>query len=239
MYKVIIVEDENIIRKGLVYSVPWTDLNCTVVGEAGNGVEGAELISEKNPDIVILDINMPIMDGLEMLEKTYEQYNYSAIILSGYSDFEYAQRAIHYGVKGYLLKPLQLEELIDAIELAKKECDHRRIWLTRQLEKDELRNASILKHFQVKVDNELVKKMLYYLKTNYNKKIVMQDLVEHFNYSETFLNKVFKESVGTTIIDYLNRYRVQKALELFRQGEGSIQNVADSCGICAWLWLIC
>lgn len=55
--------------------------------------------------------------------------------------------------------------------------------------------------------------------------------MDYFNYSETFLNKVFKESVGTTIIDYLNRYRVQKALELFRQGEGSIQNVADSCGI--------
>ena len=170
MYKVIIVEDENIIRKGLVYSVPWTDLNCTVVGEASNGVEGVELISEKNPEIVILDINMPVMDGLEMLEKTYEHYNYSAIILSGYSDFEYAQRAIHYGVKGYLLKPLQMDELIDAIELAKKECDHRLIWLTKQLEKDEMRNASILKHIHENVENELVNKMLNYLKTNYNKK---------------------------------------------------------------------
>lgn len=232
MYKVVIIEDENIIRKGLVYSIPWTELDCTVVGEGCNGMEGVSLIEEKKPDIVVLDINMPVMDGLEMLERTYEHHNYSAIILSGYSDFEYAQKAIHYGVKGYLLKPLQVEELIDAIILAKKECDLRKIWQSKQQEKDELRNISIIKHFHDDdIENELVKKMLNYMNANYNKKIVMQDLVDHFNYSETFLNKVFKEAIGTTIIDYLNRYRVQKALELMRSGETSIQNVADNCGI--------
>ena len=109
MYKVIIVEDEDIIRKGLVYSVPWAEMDCSVVGEAANGIEGLELIREHNPDIAVIDINMPIMDGFQMLENSYEQYNYAPIILSGYSDFEYAKRAIHYGVKGYLLNPGRLD----------------------------------------------------------------------------------------------------------------------------------
>ncbi len=232
MYKVVIVEDENIIRKGLVYSIPWMELQCSVVGEGCNGMEGMALIKEKNPDIVIVDINMPVMSGLEMLEETYEKYSYSAIILSGYSDFEYAQKAIHYGVKGYLLKPLQVEELIDAIELAKKECDLRKIWISKQEEKEELRNFSLIKELHKdKIDNTLVKQMLCFVNQNYNKKIVMQDLVDCLNYSETFLNKIFKEAVGTTFIEYLNRYRIQKALELIKGGETSIQKVADACGI--------
>ncbi len=232
MYKVVVVEDENIIRKGLVYSIPWMDLQCSVVGEGCNGVEGIELISKKNPDIVIVDINMPVMSGLEMLEKTYEQFNYSAIILSGYSDFEYAQKAINYGVKGYLLKPLQVEELIEAVELAKKECNLRKTWLTKQQEKEELRNISLMKEINnAVIDNNLVKQMLHFVNQNFSKKIVMQDLVDYLNYSETFLNKIFKEAVGTTFIEYLNRYRIQKALELIKGGETSIQNVADKCGI--------
>ncbi len=233
MYKVIIVEDENIIRKGLVYSIPWMDMQCSVVGEACNGIEGIELIKEKNPDIVIMDINMPVMGGLEMLEGTYEQFNYSVIILSGYSDFEYAQRAIHYGVKGYLLKPLQVEELKEAIELAKKECSLRKIWLSKQLEKEERRNISIMKEYQSKTtDDVLVKQMLDFINVNYQRKIVIQDLVDHLNYSETFLNKRFKDAVGTTFIEYLNRYRIQKSLELINEGKISIQEVAYQCGIC-------
>ncbi len=232
MYKVIIVEDENIIRKGLVYSIPWMDMQCNVVGEACNGIEGVELIKEKNPDIVVMDINMPVMGGLEMLEETYEHNNYSVIILSGYSDFEYAQRAIHYGVKGYLLKPLQIEDLKEAVELAKKECSLRKAWLSKQLEKEELRNISLMKEFLNKsTDDDLVKQMLEFINTNYKHKIVIQDLVDHFNYSETFLNKRFKDAVGTTFIEYLNRYRIQKALELINEGETSTQEIAYQCGI--------
>lgn len=69
MYKVIIVEDEDIIRKGLVYSVPWAEMDCNVVGEAANGIEGLELIREHNPDIAVIDINMPVMDGFPNVGK--------------------------------------------------------------------------------------------------------------------------------------------------------------------------
>ena len=98
MYKVLIVEDEDIIRKGLMFMVNWQQAGCVVAGEAADGLEGLEKIRETRPDIVIVDINMPVMDGLEMLEKSIQEYGYDAIIVSGYSEFEYARKAITLGV---------------------------------------------------------------------------------------------------------------------------------------------
>ena len=97
MYKVLIVEDEDIIRKGLMFMVNWQQAGCVVAGEAADGLEGLEKIRETRPDIVIVDINMPVMDGLEMLEKSIQEYGYDAIIVSGYSEFEYARKAITLG----------------------------------------------------------------------------------------------------------------------------------------------
>ena len=84
MYSVILVEDEDIIRRGIRNSVPWEEFNCSVVGEARNGEEGGALIAERNPDIVITDINMPVEDGLQMIARTKDTYDYVAIILTGY-----------------------------------------------------------------------------------------------------------------------------------------------------------
>lgn len=231
MYKVVIVEDEQIIRKGLVYSIPWQEFDCCVVGEAGNGIEGIEAIKAYKPDILVADINMPIMDGLEMIQQTHEAYDYAAIILSGYSDFEYARRAIKYGVMSYLLKPLSKGELVDAIKSAQRECEVRQVYLNKQLNKEEWKNISLLKDYPTDhLESEVVKQMLEYIHNNYQNKIVMQDVVDSLNYSESFLNKKFKERVGITFIEYLNRYRIQRSLKLLKDKNNSIQDIASKCG---------
>jgi two-component system response regulator YesN len=232
MYRVVIIEDEEIIRKGLVYSANWAELNCSVVAEGRNGIEGIEAIKENTPDIVIVDINMPVMDGLEMIRQTYEQYDYSAIILSGYSNFEYAQRAIQYGVLGYLLKPLNTLELKEVILRAQKECEIRHVFEDNRRSKQEWKQVNLLTDNNVKpIDDIIVSQMLDYIYINYQNRIVIQDVVNELNYSETFLNNRFKEAVGTTYIEYLNRFRIQKALELLREGKSTIQDIAWKCGI--------
>ena len=118
MYRVLLVEDEEIIRKGIRYSVPWEECGCSVVGEAENGAVGEEKIAELQPDIVITDITMPVKSGLEMIADTREEYKYIAIILTGYSEFEYAQQAIRNGVSDYVLKPLDMDEMRTALEKA-------------------------------------------------------------------------------------------------------------------------
>lgn len=230
MYRVLVAEDEDIIRRGMVCSVPWAELGCTIPLEVRNGQEGIEMIRQYNPDIVITDINMPVVDGLEMICETYENYDYAAIILSVYSSFEYAQQAIRYGVLGYLLKPLSVAELKEAVVRAQKECDVRRSYLKQQKSDDEWRQMNLLKNFPFDTEDEVVRQMISYVERNYQKKIVMREVVEELNYSETFLNKKFKEIMGTTFILFLNRYRIQKSLECLQNGE-SVQNAACKCGI--------
>lgn len=110
--RILIVEDEVKIRRGLAALIARQTDN-EIVGEAKNGKEGLELIQQTNPDLVITDVRMPEMDGLEMLEALSErQIKVHCVILSGYSEFEYAKKAIRYGVDDYLLKPLAPEDII-------------------------------------------------------------------------------------------------------------------------------
>lgn len=234
MYRVIVAEDEDIIRKGLVYSVPWAEMDCCVVAEARNGVEGVEAIRKHRPDIVIADINMPVMDGLKMVRETYEEYEYATIILSGYSSFEYAQEAFMYGVIGYLLKPFEREEIREAVSRAKKELEVRRIYTNSERDKEAWKHLALMEEpvSSRQEQDKVVNQMLDFISENYQKKIVMRDVVDTLNYSETFLNKKFKEAVGVTFIEYLNRYRIQKALELLQADHRMrIQEVAWKCGI--------
>ncbi|HCW73497.1 MAG TPA: DNA-binding response regulator [Clostridiaceae bacterium] len=233
MYKIVIAEDEDIIRKGLVYSINWAELGCSVVADVKNGVEGVEAIRKYSPEIVIADINMPVMAGLEMFEKTHDTNDYSAIILSGYSSFEYAQKAIELGVLGYLSKPLDIDELREVILKAKKDIELRNLVQKNIMGTNELKNIDLFKDaYGIQYDNDLVDQMLQFIFENYDKKIVMRDVIEKFNYSETYLNRKFKETVGTTFNEYLNRYRIQKAIELLvKEKEMSIQEISWKCGI--------
>ncbi len=232
MYRVLLVEDEDIIRKGILFSVDWASAGCIVVAEAKNGQEGLEVIARENPDIVIADINMPLMDGLNMIRNSYESYDYSAILLSGYSEFDYAREAMKYGVTGYLLKPLNVEELKEALERAKEERRIKEAYSLRLNSKEQWRNASVLKEYSGKdIEDPVVEKMLSYIHENYQEKVTFADVVTALNYSERFLNRKFKEALGTTFSDYLNRYRIQKAIELIKEGGLRMQEVAWRCGI--------
>lgn len=105
--KFVIVEDEIRIREGILRLLPKLDKENEIVGEAENGLEGLEIIRKEKPDVIITDIRMPLMDGLDMLEKLHEEgCDAKAIVLSAYSEFEYARQAIRLGVTEYLLKPI-------------------------------------------------------------------------------------------------------------------------------------
>ena len=108
MYKVIVVEDETMVRRGIILTIDWAALDCVIAGEAANGEEGAELAVRLSPDIIVTDVKLPRMDGVEMITKLREQgCRAKFIILTAYSDFKYAQSALRLGVSDYLLKPLR------------------------------------------------------------------------------------------------------------------------------------
>lgn len=229
MFDVLLVEDEEIIRKGIRLSIPWEEMGCRVAGEAGNGLEGKELIEKLKPDIVITDINMPVMDGLSMIAETKYQYNYAAVILTGYAEFEYAMEAIRNGVSGYVLKPLNMREMKEALAQAVLEVKNICYLRQRSEKTKELEKISLLE--EKDYQDPVVKKILDYIKNNYYRKMTLSDLEEELHYSERYINQRFQKAVGTTVIEYLNRYRIQKALELIKDGQIPLSEIGWSCGI--------
>ena len=117
VYKVVIVDDEPIIARGLSQVLPWEKYHYQVVGTALGGEEGLELIREKKPDIIFTDICMPGMDGLSMVAAFQVEFpDMEVAVLTGYRDFDYAQQAIRLGVTRFLLKPSNLDELEEAVQ---------------------------------------------------------------------------------------------------------------------------
>ena len=117
MLKVFLVEDEIIIRNGVKNNIPWEQEGFTFVGEAGDGELAWPLIKQTKPDILITDIRMPFMDGLELSGLVRKELpDTKIIILSGYSEFDYAKQAINLGVANYLLKPISGEKLLEAVK---------------------------------------------------------------------------------------------------------------------------
>ncbi len=128
MYKVLIIDDESIIRKGIKNIVNWKQLDCEVCADASDGIEGIELIKKYLPEIIITDIRMPGMDGLSMIKQVKGIVPYSKIIiLTGYRDFDYVQEAIKFGAFDFLLKPSKIEELTAVLTRAVNEINDQKV----------------------------------------------------------------------------------------------------------------
>ena len=127
MLKLMIVDDENLFREALKISLPWKQLGYEVCCEAENGYDALERIAEFKPDVALVDINMPVMDGLELAAEIRENgLDVKVIIISGYGEFTYARQAIEVGVVNYLLKPVDEEELIKALSAIRKAIEKER-----------------------------------------------------------------------------------------------------------------
>ncbi|WP_461205000.1 response regulator transcription factor [Clostridium sp. DL1XJH146] len=142
MYSIMIVDDEPIIRKGITNFIQWDSINCKVTSEATNGLEAKELIQSNKPDIIISDIKMPGMDGIKLSKYIHENFpEIKVILLTGYSDFEYAQSAIRYNVVDFVLKPSSNNKITEAIESAIKIISKERLKSQKlELMKDKINN---------------------------------------------------------------------------------------------------
>ncbi len=126
MYTVIVAEDEWNLRKGLIRNIEWESLGFQVIGEAENGVESLELVEKLEPDLLLTDVKMPLMTGIELAREVREiRPNTQIAFLSGYDDFSYAQQAIQYNVVSYILKPITTSALTIELELIRKKIDEK------------------------------------------------------------------------------------------------------------------
>ena len=124
LYRIMLVDDEEEVRKAIIRQMDWEQLGFTVVGDAENGEDALEKMEQSEPDVVITDIRMPYMDGLTLTARIREKYpSVKILIFSGYDDFEYAQRAIKLNVTEYILKPVNGQELAQILGRVKNSLD--------------------------------------------------------------------------------------------------------------------
>ncbi|WP_160724441.1 response regulator transcription factor [Bacillus sp. USDA818B3_A] len=137
MHKVILVDDENYFRKGLRSLIDWKACGFEVAGEAANGEDALVMIDEVNPELVITDIRMPVLDGLELIKQVMqkeERYHPKFIIISGHSDFKYAQQAVRYGVHDFILKPIDQEEIEETLRSLANTITEQKLVLEQNIE---------------------------------------------------------------------------------------------------------
>ncbi|MBO1001772.1 response regulator [Pseudogracilibacillus auburnensis] len=228
MYKVLVVEDEDIIRKGLTYKVDWLKNDCIVVGSAVDGNDGLEKVVELQPDLVVTDIRMPFKDGIAMLEEGLKTHDFETIIISGYGEFEYAKKAISLGVSEYILKPIDLSIFDQAVKklIGKIEAKSNQVlkWESLSIYRELLDVKSFSKQSTPVTD------MLEYIKENHHKKLSLSDLSEAYHVSSAYLNAKFKEGTGYTFNDFLNRFRIMKAIEMIKESNMLIYEIAELVG---------
>ena len=226
MLKVLVVEDEEMIRKGIVLAVDWAALGCVVVGEAANGLQALEAVERYAPSLIITDLKMPVMDGLEMLRQLRERGNNAfVIILTAYDSFAYAQTALRLGAVDFLLKPFHDGELEQAVTRLKQRMD-------RAGQGGEKGPAPLpLPELKKGDKSKYVLEAMAYIGEHYHEpNIGVAAIAQHLGISEGHLSHTFKKETDYTLLNYLTRYRVHRAMELLRDCRLKVYEVAEQVG---------
>lgn len=200
MLRCAIIDDEKSVHKIINNIIEKDGLPLVISNSAYDGIEGKSLIQKNNFDIIFIDIQMPYLDGFDLISK-YPNNNY--IVVTAFDYFDYAQRALRLGVKDILLKPIDREQLAEAVNRA----------IGFKLTK-----------------NKVIDEVLLYIHSNFSKEITVSDLAEQNYMNSSNFSRLFKNSVGISIIDYLRKIRINKAKDLLDCSYKSISEIALEVG---------
>lgn len=212
--KVVLVDDEILIREGFKKLFDWKSHDCIVVAEASDGLEALTTIEEVQPDLVIMDINIPILNGLKVIETCKAKYpDMAFIIVSGYDDFSYCRQALRMQITDYILKPVDYEEFGHCI--------------------DRLRIALYDKEKSERVDTKddrVITQIVKYLQQHIDQDISLQVLSDEFHLSSQYISQLFKNEIGVNFLAYLTNLRIENAKKLLISTALPISEISMRCG---------
>jgi len=221
-----IVDDEKYVRMGIKNDTDWALIGCEVVAEASNGEMALDMAGQFRPDLVISDIKMPKMDGIELAGRLLEKYpDTKVIFLTAYNEFEYARQAVRLGVSDYLLKPFHDGELEGAIQ--------RLLHLhpNASAAQAELENEMIPLKRKEEIENRYVQAAIEYIEKNYSDKdFSIGKLSESISVSEGHISRLFKAETEISINNYLTRYRIRKSMDFLKDVQSKVYEVAEKVG---------
>jgi YesN/AraC family two-component response regulator len=237
---VLIVDDEPIIRIGLKTLVDWQQFGFQHVGEAEDGIEAWDQIDLLQVDIVITDLLMPRMDGLELIRLIQNHTRpIAVIVLSCMDDFSYVKEAMKHGAKDYILKPtMEPEQLVAILLTVRDELLQTRVMkqqltsfqmdqdkqITMNSSHDELRVLEPLSR------NPFVIKAFRYMDENYASNISTIDIAEHVRLSRSYISDLYGKETDESLSEALTRIRINKAKAMLRKSELKIYEIAEAVG---------
>lgn len=240
MIRVLIAEDEDIERNALRTLIQqYYQDKITIVGEAVNGKEAVELANKLKPHILLLDIHMPMVNGLEAAEKIRNTNPETIIVIvTAYSTFDYARRAIKLGVQDYLIKPYSISSLTEMMDnavaklstaLVSKEQSRRVEERLRFMREQVKRMSAHAEDEDTDLPRDLIEEIQNYIKCNYSEQISLEDISNLIGLSKFHLSRIFSKRVGMGIKEFLIDFRINKAKDLLSKGM-PVADVAYSTG---------
>lgn len=212
--RVLLVDDEIIIREGFKRLFDWEAHDCEVIGEAADGMEALAQIDALQPDIVIMDINIPVMNGLKVIQMSKIKHPEMAfVIVSGYDDFSYCREALRLQITDYILKPVNYQEFGTCIDNLKISMFENR---TTE-ETDEQEEHTILG-------------IVRYMQEHLTEEISLNVLAEEFHLSASYISQLFKNEIGVNFLVYLTNIRMEQAKKLLLSTPLSIAEVSERSG---------
>lgn len=238
MHSIAIFDDEMWIRELEKKLIPFERLKLRLLAEADNGEKALVLCREMKPEIVITDIRMPGLSGLELIEAIRSELkDIEIIIVSGYDEFEYAQKAICYGVNEYLLKPLEPERIEGALEKCLKRIHERE---ERQREIKRLEKS--IKRLQQNIgtcsnvieypcSDLRIARVLFIIHNYFMDPLTMEDAAVEISLNPSYFSELFKKHTGKGFSEYVTDYRVKKACEMIRNNPClRVKDISIACG---------
>lgn len=218
MWKVLICDDEALTRRGLTKMVSRCRTDMEVVAVAAQGKEACEKIETLRPSIVLMDINMPLVSGLEIIERYHEDPRLRFVIISGYSDFAYAQKACRYHVVDYLLKPVSEEQLLAVL-------DRCAVLLQQQITTSRI----VVPQHQ---DRSMITQVLQEIEQHVtDSDFSLNQLSDQFHVSASYLSRIIKEEVHCTFSELINEKRLTQARTLLLSEPPLLMwEIAEQCG---------
>ena len=214
--RVLLVDDEIMIREGFKRLFDWQAHDCEVVGEAADGMEALTQIDALRPDIVIMDINIPIMNGLKVISLSRIKHPQIAfVIVSGYDDFSYCREALRLQITDYILKPVNYEEFGSCIDNLKISLFEQRVLTEAEPEKQEERTITGITR---------------YLQEHLAEDLSLSVLADEFHLNPQYISQLFKNEIGVNFLSYLTNIRIEKAKKLLLSTSLSVAEIAEQSG---------
>lgn len=223
MLKILIADDEIIERRYLTSLFEKHRLEYDVIGEARNGKEIIDLASRLNPDIIIMDINMPLINGLDSAYAIKERFPDTIILLNtAYAEFEFARKAIEYRLDAYLLKPAKEEQILETIQKCVKQRSYRSTGISKYTDELVQKAGSS--------SNNAVDQVIDYINEHCQTTLSLEELAELVHFSPSYLSKIFHQTMGITLKSYITLKRIENAQYLLVSSDLSIQEISSNCG---------